>query len=272
MTCYRHPDRRAGVRCQRCDRPICPHCMNAASVGFHCPECVRTGRQKVLTSAHWVTRPVVTRVIIGLCLAGGALELALAGFRPSPGELVDIGALYGPSVDVRGEWWRIVTVGFLHANALHLGLNMVALWFLGSMLEPAVGRTRFVAIYVVALLAGSFGVLLLDPLAPTVGASGAVFGLMGAAVAGQRARGIDPWQSGIGGLLLVNLLFTFAVPGISIGGHLGGLAGGLVAGWVLLDAGARWANKAAPLVVCAMIAAACVAGSLWAAGQWPSRL
>lgn len=247
--------------------------MHQASVGFHCPECTRTGRQKVLTAQHWVIRPTATKVLIGLCLAGMVVELAVAGgARPSTRELVDAGALFGPWVDTRGEWWRIVTVGFLHANLIHLAMNMAALWFLGQMLEPALGRVRFLTVYGVALLAGSLGVLLVNPVTPTVGASGAVFGLMGAALAGQRAQGVDPFQGGLGGLLLVNLLFTFAIPGISIGGHVGGLVGGLVAGWLLFDLGPRARNRVLPLVLCALVAAACVAGSLWAAAQWTTRV
>jgi membrane associated rhomboid family serine protease len=271
MSCYQHPDRRAGVRCQRCDRPICPSCMSQASVGFHCPECVRSGKQRVLTARHLRTRPIVTQVIVAACVAAAVFEVVKAGPQPNGQELVDLGALFAPAVD-GGEWWRLFTVGFLHANAIHLGFNMLVLWRLGAMLEPALGRVRFAAVYVVSLLAGSLGVLVVEPLAPTVGASAAVFGLVGAAVVAQRAQGVNPLEGPLGGLLMINLLFTFLIPGISIGGHLGGLAGGLASGWVLVDLGPRLRNRLAPLLVCAALAAACVAAALWAAAQWQSRL
>jgi membrane associated rhomboid family serine protease len=259
--CYRHPDRRAGVLCQRCDRPICPACMNQASVGFHCPECVKATGQRVFTAGQLRTRPIVTQVVIGLCLAAAAYEVVRGGPQPSPQELVDLGALFGPLV-AAGEWWRLVTVGFLHANAIHLGFNMLVLWRLGQVLEPSLGRVRFAAVYVVSLLAGSLGIMLLQPNAATVGASGAVFGLFGAAMAAQRAQGVNPLEGPLAGLIMVNLLFTFLIPGISIGGHLGGLAGGLVSGWVLVDLGPRLPGRAAPLLVCAALAAGCAAVSI----------
>jgi len=146
-------------------------------------------------------------------------EVAATGFR---GRFTFDWGLYPPLVG-DGEWWRLVTGGFLHANLVHIGFNMFLLWLLGSELEPFLGRLRFGLLYATSLLAGSFGVMLLAPHQPTVGASGAVFGLMGAMVVAQRALGIDPWQSGIGSLVAINLVFTFLVPNISIGGHLGGL-------------------------------------------------
>ena len=126
--------------------------------------------------------------------------------------------LFGPAV-AEGEWYRLVTSGFIHANALHLIMNMFVIWFVGRELEPLLGRLRFGLLYIAALLAGSAGALLMNPNAFTVGASGAAFGLMGALAVGMRLRGIDIWRTGIGSILVINLLFTFAVPGISIGGH-----------------------------------------------------
>jgi membrane associated rhomboid family serine protease len=233
LVCYRHPDRRAGVTCQRCDRPICPDCMTTASVGFHCPECARTGVQKVYTrsSIAALNRPVVTQALIGVNAA-----VYVTGLVTRAADVVD-GGLYGPAV-AAGEWWRIVTSGFLHAGMLHLFLNMYLLYLLGSSLEPALGRARFAAVYGTSLLCGSLGVLLLQPNALTVGASGAVFGLMGALYVIARHRGIDPWSTGIGPTIAINLLFTFLVPGISIGGHLGGLVGGALCALLLTD-GAR---------------------------------
>lgn len=253
-TCYRHPDRRAGVRCQRCERLICPSCMSTASVGFHCPECARSGRQKVYTRANWsdaMRRPVVGRALIAANVAVFVAGLASQSRNAVAGRggFIADGGLFGPAVE-SGEWWRIVTAGFLHAGLLHLLFNMLALFNLAAILEPALGRARLVAVYAVSLLTGSLGVLVLSPDALTVGASGAVFGLMGGLVVAQRARGMDPWSSGIGTVIALNLFITFTIPGISIGGHIGGLVGGLVCTWILLDAGPRafkqpWAPLAA---------------------------
>jgi len=132
-----------------------------------------------------------------------------------------------------GEWWRLVTAGFIHAGLLHLLFNMWALWILGGPLEEYVGTPRMLLIYASSVLWGSAGALVLSPDALTVGASGGVFGLMGALLVLSRQRGMEMMASGIGGLLLINLLITFAIPGISIGGHLGGLAGGAAAALVL---------------------------------------
>ena len=126
-----------------------------------------------------------------------------------------------------GQIWRIVTGGFLHENLLHIGFNMWVLYYLGMMLEPAIGRLRFGMVYAVSLLAGSFGALLVSPHGSTVGASGAIFGLMGAAAVEMRARQIPLMQSGVGGLILINLIISFTIPGISWGGHIGGLIGGV---------------------------------------------
>jgi membrane associated rhomboid family serine protease len=143
-------------------------------------------------------------------------------------------ALNGPAI-ADGEVYRIITSGFLHYGLLHLLFNMYALYILGSMLEPAIGRLRFALIYFVSLIAGSVGALILDPNALTAGASGAVFGLMAAAFLVMRNRGIDPWQSGLGIWLFLNLAITFTVSNISIGGHIGGLIGGAVASLILVE-------------------------------------
>ena len=259
-TCYRHPDARAGVSCQRCDRPICPKCMIQASVGFHCPECAKSGRQRVYhgRSAMAPARPIVTQVLIAVNVVVYVVGL---GFRGADdlgvrGGLVGEGTFDGVTAVGVGEWYRIFTSGFLHADFLHLAFNMFMLWLLGSMLEPRMGKWPFLATYVTSLVAGSLGVLVLDPNVLTVGASGAVFGLMGAAIVGQRAEGINPWHSGIGSLLAINLLLTFVVPGISIGGHLGGLVGGMAAGYVLLVLRRSLPSDAAALGLCVALAGA----------------
>jgi membrane associated rhomboid family serine protease len=277
ITCYRHPDRRAGVKCQRCERWICPDCMVQASVGFHCPECAQTGRQQVYTSRSLAAyKPIVTYTLIGLNLAvfiiGGFLDPD--AFRGVSGDLFVEGNLIGAfSTDgftvaggvADGEVYRIVTSGFLHAGFAHVAMNMFFLYLIGPMLEKELGRINFGLLYFTAMLAGSFGVLLIDPFVPTVGASGAIYGLLGAAVALQISRGINPWTSGIGALILINIFITFAVPNISIGGHLGGLVGGFLAGYLLVGVDEKLPQKWMAPAICVVFAGLLVAGSVWAA-------
>jgi membrane associated rhomboid family serine protease len=256
QTCYRHPDRRAGVVCQRCDRPICPDCMHQASVGFHCPECARSGAQKVLRPADLVERPVVAIAIVAVNLLVFVVGIG-PGLATRPAVIGD-GGLFGPFV-AQGEWWRVITSGFLHANVIHVGFNSFLAYQLGLLLEPVFGRLRFALVYAAGLFAGGFGALLLTPDAFTVGASGAVFGLMGAAVVVLRNRRIDVFATGIGGLLVLNLVLTFVIPRISIGGHLGGLAGGALAGWILVELAPRLGRNQA-VASTALVAALCLTG------------
>jgi membrane associated rhomboid family serine protease len=264
--CYRHSSRETGVSCSNCGRPICPECMTPTSVGMRCPECSgqKTTVRKV--AATRADEPMATYVLIGLIvlveLGAMASGASATGSEFGGSELIADGALSRPAI-ADGELYRLVTSGFLHAGLLHLAFNAFALWVLGSMLEPAVGRLRFVIIYFVSLLAGSFGALLVEPNALTVGASGAVFGLMGAAVVVMRNRGINPMESGIGLWLGINLVFTFAIPGISIGGHIGGLIGGALAAFVMFDLRDRVRLPAAvPLLLATGLGAAAVVGSI----------
>lgn len=257
--------------------------MLNASVGFHCPQCARTSPQRVVRpAARWssgsrMARPVVTLALVFINVAVFVVDLGkptrLDGALFGRGFSVQAGRVAGVA---EGDWWRMVTAGFLHANPLHLAFNMIALWSLGQLLEPELGRLRFLLLYASSLLAGSFGVLLLNPNDRTVGASGAVFGLFGALIVLQLSRGISPWQTGIGGILVVNLLITFLVPNISIGGHLGGLAGGLLGGvgmFGLPTAGrsgsgaARRTAEATGIMVLVAIGAVAFVGGLWAAGR-----
>jgi membrane associated rhomboid family serine protease len=210
--------------------------MQQASVGFHCPECTRQGAQRVYTARSLVTQPVVTLGLIAVNIVVFLYD-AVSGVSSVSqlGQVARDGALYGPAV-AAGDWWRPVTAGFVHAGVLHVGLNMFILYQLGRLLEPALGRVGFLALYGGSLLGGSLLVLILDPEVPTVGASGAVYGLMGAAVVGLRARGINPFSTSIGMLLVINLIFTFAGSRfISVGGHIGGLIAGLIGGWFLFE-------------------------------------
>jgi membrane associated rhomboid family serine protease len=264
-TCYRHPNRETGVRCSNCERPICPDCMTTTPVGMRCPECARQ-RTRVSTMRAATNDPVLTYVLIGICVvayigqvAGGASATG-GGFGGS--RLLEEGAISRGAI-ADGEYWRLLTAGFLHAGFFHLLFNMFSLYILGSLLEPAIGRLRFALIYAVSLLAGSFGALLVEPDALTVGASGAIFGLMGAAVVVMRNRGISPLESGLGVWIGLNLLITFTVPNISIGGHIGGLIGGALAAFVLFDLrDAVRVPSALPNLLCVGIGAASVLGSI----------
>lgn len=214
--------------------------MHQASVGFHCPECVKGGSQQVHTmrTLAVASRPVVTTTLVAVNVAIYLISSAGNGFTSLSWNVTNdyalLGRALGPTGPIgvaAGEWYRLVSGGFLHAGLMHIGFNMFVLWVLGKQLEPALGRLGFAAVYFSSMLAGSLGALILtEPNVPTVGASGAVFGLFGYAVVAQYARGINPLQTGLGAIIAINLVFTFAFPGISIGGHVGGLLGGFVAG------------------------------------------
>lgn len=271
--------------------------MNQASVGFHCPECLKEGSQRVYRGPGAVgeAKPTLTYVLIAINVAayvagvvwtGGAIAFSGGSDKLiSNGGLTASLAVPGPSGHVcvttrgvftacdivgvaHGQWYRIVTSGFLHYGLVHLGLNMVALYFLGMIVERVAGRWRFGLIYAVSLLAGSFGALLLSPDALTAGASGAIFGLFGAVFAAARARGIAMRQTGLVGWLVADLAFTFLVPGISVGGHVGGLIGGFLAGLAMLELPGRlrsWPSRArvaAGASLCVALGVLCVVGAL----------
>ncbi len=268
-TCYRHSTRETGVSCSNCGRPICPDCMTPTPVGMRCPECARQKTEvKTMSSVRSGADPVVTYVLIALNVIAFVASLASgAGVAErGGGRVVADGALFGPAIANGHEYWRLITGGFLHAGIIHILFNMYFLYVLGQQLEEAAGRLRFGVLYFTSLLTGSFGALLLAPDSVTVGASGAVFGLMGGAVVALRARGINPMESGLGMVILLNLGITFIIPGISIGGHLGGLAGGLIAGYLLFEVGERGRSRWLALGGCAALAALAVAGSLAVAG------
>jgi membrane associated rhomboid family serine protease len=269
-TCYRHPKRATGVACSSCGRPICPDCMTSTPVGMRCPDCARQ-KTKVRTATTLTGGPELTYVLIAInVIAYVAMASAGGGIDGRGGRVFTNGALFGPAVEA-GDWWRIITAGFLHSGILHLAFNMYFLYFLGTLLEPAIGKLRFGMIYLVSLVGGSFGALLLSPNAVTVGASGAVFGLMGAAIVAMRARGIDPMQSGLGVTLLLNLAITFLIPGISIGGHVGGLLSGGIVGLLLFEVADRRRSALAPvLAVCVAIGVALAVGCIAVAGSTSS--
>lgn len=270
--CYRHPGRETNVACSNCERPICPDCMTSTPVGMRCPECARDRTQtpQVSFGGFGSGAEPATYVLIALNVIAFLAEMLAGGGAASlggGGSLINDGGVNAFAIDVGGEWWRIVTGGFLHAGPLHLLLNMFALYILGSLLEPAVGTARFLGIYFVSLLAGSFGALVLDPNELTVGASGAVFGLMSAAFVMARRRGMEDLASQIGLYVVINLVFTFSVPNISVGGHVGGLVGGAVAALVVVwFEHRRIPNRLAiEMVIMVALAGIAVAGCLAAA-------
>jgi membrane associated rhomboid family serine protease len=281
-TCYRHPNRVAGRRCTRCGRAACSDCLVQATVGSHCLECAKAARPDVRTRARfWSARQptLVTYVLIVLNVLVFVWVViqdpaALTSGRVTEGqaklglnaELIANGGVFqfenGIYVAQPDQWYRVVTSGFLHFGFLHLLFNMYLLYLLGQMMEPAIGRLRFALIYMAALLGGSAGALLIEPDGLHGGASGAVFGLMAAAFVGYRMRGVNPFTTGIGMVLVLNLVLTFALPGISIGGHLGGLVAGALCGLVVLAPAHRgypaWASWVTPIVVSAASIAACI--------------
>jgi membrane associated rhomboid family serine protease len=274
MTCYRHPGREAGRRCTRCGKPACPECLVQATVGSHCIDCARAARPDLGTRARFwnarqpamvtmslITINVIVFVYITLLdpksLAGryvtkGQYQLGLS--KPAVGS----GGAYstydgGVYVMQGGEWYRIITSGFVHYGVIHLAFNMYLLYVLGQMLEPSLGRVRFLLVYLAALLGGSAGELLLSNGGVAGGASGAVFGLMGLAFVGSYLHGANPLNTSIGTLLMLNLFITFVFPNISIGGHLGGVVAGGVCAFVVMAPRWKgipiWATYAMPLAV-----------------------
>ena len=274
-TCYRHPSVETGVSCSSCGRSICTECMTPTPVGMRCPECAkqRTKVQKPRSMAGSVPYATYTLIAINVVLfLGQVLTGEGGGSRARSGEVYENLVLFGPFVATsgdggEGEFWRMLSAGFLHADPIHIVLNMVLLYFLGQLMEPALGALRFAAVYLASLLAGSFGALLLSPEAATVGASGAVYGLMGAAFVLMRQRGVDPMQTFIGPLIIINLLFTFAFAGagISIGGHLGGLAGGVLAAYAV-TLGEQRRSLLIQIAGCVVVGGLAIAGGIVAAG------
>jgi membrane associated rhomboid family serine protease len=244
--------------------------MTPTSVGMRCPECsrektkVRTAR--TLTSAPYVTYVLIAvnaLVYLGSTAAGGGL----AG--RGGGDLITRGGLFGPSIHIDHEYWRILTSGFLHAGFFHVAFNMYFLYVLGGMLEPALGGGRFLALYLISLVGGSLGALLVTPHALTVGASGACFGVLGGCMAYVQGRGgvSSIMESGLGAIALINLAFSVAIPGISIGGHIGGLVTGFVTGYLLIRLGTGRGRAPAAYGMCVVLFAALFAAAVFAAGR-----
>jgi membrane associated rhomboid family serine protease len=249
-TCYRHPDRETGLSCSECGRPICYECMTPAAVGLRCPDHSGAHQPSVARATRAVARGAtrrlnaVTLALIAINVGVAVVEFAIAKNATFTNNTIFThGALFAslPYLDgtlhgvAQGEWWRLFTSMFLHGSFLHLALNMYSLYYVGTILEHVIGRWRFLLLYLVSGLAGSAGALLWQPNTPTVGASGAIFGILGALLVLER-RGNIATGGQILGLIILNLIITFAFSSyISVGGHVGGLIGGIALMILLLS-------------------------------------
>jgi membrane associated rhomboid family serine protease len=250
LHCYRHPDRETRVSCSECGRGVCPDCMVFAPVGIRCldhaggREPARPAVQRRVRAARSGTMSqagLVTRILIGVNVAVFLVNLAQgASLGRNGGSLFENWLLIAQAVDsngdlvgvAEGQWYRMLTAAFLHGGIIHLAFNMYFLWIVGTAMEATIGRWRYLALYFATALAGSAGALVMSPNSPTVGASGALFGILGAAVVLER-QGHHVLGGQALGIAVLNFAITFLIPNISIGGHLGGFVGGLVGGLAL---------------------------------------
>lgn len=262
--CSWHPDRATSLRCSRCGRPACPECLTNASVGQQCRQCVADGRaavpiQRTVSGAPHGVPPLVAMVLIAVNVIAYIVTVIQAKSTDNLGSssVFNQGVLI--PVDVgQGQYWRVISNGFLHLSVIHIAANMLSLYFLGPPLERLIGRWRFATVYLVSLIGGSASVLLFsDAVTPTAGASGAIFGLMGALVVTFKRMKYDLRQLVF--VLAINLFISFQVTGISWQGHLGGLvAGALIGAAMVLPAPARRLQiqigaSIALVVVCAAV-------------------
>ena len=260
--CYRHPEREAGRHCSRCGRAACAQCLVQASVGSHCVECARAGRPSATTRLRWWSAgqhaPVTLALMainIGVFVVMAVRDRGTLTGDVSTADQIRWG-LHKYLLASDERWIRLLSAGFVHFGIIHLGFNMFSLYWLGNLFERAMPKLEYLGIYLASLLAGSAGVMLLGGNGLNAGASGAIFGLLGALAAGQLRRGGRLFGTQIGTLLMMNLMFTFFVPNISIGGHLGGLVGGALCGLVCFAPrqrpAPRWARLATPFAVAAV--------------------
>ncbi|MBS1676813.1 MAG: rhomboid family intramembrane serine protease [Actinobacteria bacterium] len=216
--------------------------MTPTPVGMRCPECMNqrtrvvrnpTGTPAALSFGGFPATVILIAInvivyLVEIAKGGGGLG-GLSGTT-----IYEMGGLFGPSVSQEGDWWRIVTSGFVHVSIVHIGFNMLLLYFMGRLLEPAIGTLRFTVLYFVSLLAGSFFALWFSPDSLSAGASGAIFGVLGATFVVARGRQLEAIAGQIGILIVINLVFTFADRGISVGAHVGGLIAGILCGLLIV--------------------------------------
>ena len=217
----------------------------------------------------WYVSYVLIAANVAVFIVGMAMGDAFGGGGGTLDGLVVEAATWGAAIDVYNEWWRVFTGGFLHHGVFHLAVNMYSLYILGLALERWLGRVPFTAVYLSSLVSGSFGALIETPNSLVAGASGAIFGLMGAYAALLLTQGVGLFQTPIGPILAINLVISFTVSGISLGGHIGGLVGGVLVGAAAAQAIRRQQHvNAIPLLAATAVAAASFVGSLWAASRW----
>jgi membrane associated rhomboid family serine protease len=277
-SCYRHANREGGRSCTRCGKPACSECLVQAAVGSHCIDCAKASRPDAATRVRLASSQFAAPVTYGIIAVnllvfvwiavssgsgvGGGLTQAHVDLGLSKAILQGTTSYNGTPIPAH-QWYRLVTSGFIHFGVFHILMNMLLLFQLGNLLERALGGVRFGLMYAACLLAGSLGVLILDGSGVTGGASGAVFGLMAGAAVGLQRRGVNVFSTGIGTTLLINLVLTFSISGISIGGHLGGVVGGALCGWFMLAPAwkplPKWTALAVPAAVALFSAAASVA-------------
>ncbi|WP_149823476.1 rhomboid family intramembrane serine protease [Streptomyces tailanensis] len=274
-TCYRHPGRETGIRCTRCERPICPECMVSASVGFQCPECVRNGsgtghapsasQPRTLAGGTVAADPrLITKLLVGVNLLLFLVQLSLGDDLTA--RLYLIGRDWIPQLGTtlqgvaEGQWYRLLTSMFLHGSVMHIAFNMLSLWWIGGPLEAALGRARYLALYFISGFAGSaLTYLLAEPNQASLGASGAIFGLFGATAILMRRLKYDMRPVII--LLVINLVITFGWSSIAWQAHVGGLVGGVLIGYAMVHA-PRERRGLIQYGVCALVMVAAVAMTL----------
>lgn len=256
--CWWHPTRQTPLSCVRCGRPACPDCLREAPVGHQCIDCVHAARQahrrlaRAPVGGQVSARPVVTPVLIALNLLMYVITTvqARSPVDNDQSRLFEDWVLWPRAVAGADQWWRLVTSGFLHFGPIHIGVNMIALWVLGQDLERLLGRARFIAVYLVALLGGGVSVYLFDDSnRPTAGASGAIYGLLGGILVVVLKLRLNPMPAIA--MIVLNLVITLSIPNISLLGHLGGLVVGalVTAAIVYAPAKGRLAWQVAPVVM-----------------------
>lgn len=286
--CWWHPNRPTGLSCSRCGRPACPDCLREAPVGFQCTDCVHAGGQeqrrqhrgyqeagfgqRTVFGARLSQSVLVTQVILAVNVLVFLLTVVQAGSLTSNelSSLFQYGSLYGDATLGHGEWWRVLTNGFLHYGPIHIAVNMFSLWMMGRSLEQVCGRGRYLALYFVSMLGASAAVLLFgnpSEFPGTAGASGALFGLMGAYAVTVLKLRLNP--TGLIITLALNAFITFGIPGISIYGHIGGLVTGALVTVALLYAPqanqARWQALGIAIIVVAIVGLLIYQGAPFAA-------
>jgi membrane associated rhomboid family serine protease len=269
-TCFHHPDRETGRACTRCGRPACADCLIQASVGSHCFECVRAAAPPATDRARrWVrtatTRPWVTQSLVaGTIIAYVLISLRDGRFDGRGRTSYDL-AVFGPAID-DGDYYRCLTNAIVHYGPVHIAFNMFVLYQVGMFLEPATGHARLALLYLVSVLGGAAGALVLDPNVYTGGASGGVFGLAAAATLALSRQGVRFSQTTWGPLILINFFLGFVIGGVSIGGHLGGIVAGVLATEAMLQArrlGQSWLGFAGAVAVGVLA----ISVASWAAGR-----